>query len=125
MLGAGPRRATHSSGGRSGVSTKAAPRGNSVVVFLLLDSSADFTPWRAARSNSVGASSRSDVSMYSSRPVRSSKYELPVIPCVAGHAPLQIDALFVLVTAGIPPGTILETPSRRQRSSVGMGLAAR
>src|SRR5262245_21575974 len=125
MLGAAPKRATHSSGGSSGVSTKAAPRGNSVVVFFLLDSSADFTPWRAARSNSVGASSRFDVSMYSSRPARSSKYEFPVIPCVAGQVPLQIDALFVLVTAGIPPGTILEMPARRHRASVGMALASR
>src|SRR6516225_9617435 len=101
MPGAGPSRAIHSGAGASGVRTTAAPRCKSVVVFFLLDSSADFTPCRAARSKSVGARSRSALSMYSSRFVRPSQKELPVMPWVDGHTPQHIDALLALVTDGI------------------------
>src|SRR5215472_1295154 len=105
MSGAGPSRAIHSGAGVSAVRTTSAPRAKSVVVFFLLESSADFTPCRAARSNRVGARRRSALSMYSSRPARSSQYVLPVMPWIDGHAPQQIDALLALVTDGITART--------------------
>ena len=87
--------------------TTSAPRGSSETVFFLLDSSADLTPCRAARSNNVGARSSAALSMYSSRRARASQYELPVMPCTAGHVPQQMEALLAFVTDGITPRTAL------------------
>src|SRR5262249_54088981 len=122
---AGPRRATHSADGASAVNTTVAPRGNSETVFFLLESRADVTPNRAARSNNVGARSNVALSMYSSRWARASQYELPVMPWTAGHVPQQMEALFALVTGGITPRTALKTPRSFHRASVGIALAAR
>src|SRR5689334_8788889 len=60
--------------------------------------------------------------MYSSRPDRSSKYELPVMPCSSGHTPQQIEALLVLVTDGIVDRQRRNSPWRRHAASVGMSL---
>src|SRR5262245_35841296 len=60
--------------------------------------------------------------MYSSRPERSSKYELPVMPCWSGHTPQQMEALLVLVTDGIVARQRRKRPLRRHAVSVGMSL---
>jgi hypothetical protein len=63
--------------------------------------------------------------MYSSRPERSSKYELPVMPWISGQTPQQIDALFVLVTDGIDARTRRKIPLRRYWASTGISLCSR
>src|SRR5579871_21289 len=125
MSGAGPSRCTQSCVGVSADKIRSAPRESSVAVFFLEESSAELTPCFLARSNSVGARSRSAVSMYSSLPLRSSKYEFPVMPCCSGNTPQQMDALLVLVTEGIVPLTRRKRPCSRHRASTGMSLWSR
>src|SRR5262245_33794237 len=124
MGGALPSRASHSGDGASAASRTSAPRPESAVVFFLLVSSAERTPWRAARSNRVGARSRSALSMYSSAPVFSSRKELPMMPCVAGQVPQQIEVLLALVTLGMIALASAKTPPAAQRFRVGIGLSA-
>jgi len=50
----------------------------------------------------------------------SSKYELPVIPCVSGHEPVQSEALFTLVTLGMTASTCAERPRAAIRSRTGI-----
>src|SRR6201998_2428048 len=112
MAGGGPSFSTHSAGASSGVSAMVVPRLRREIVFFLLEMRAEDTPRSEACSKSVGAINRSAVSMYSSRPVFVSKYELPVIPCSLGNTPQQMDELFAFVTAGTIPFTCLYSPSR-------------
>src|SRR5262249_61712723 len=95
------RRLTIAADGASAASRLSAARPSSAGVFFLLVSRAERTPWRAARSNRVGTSSRSALSIYSSAPVFSSRKELPMMPCVAGQVPQQIEVLLALVTLGM------------------------
>src|SRR5579859_6629900 len=101
MSGAFPSRWIHSGPGFSGDMIVSAPAARSVVVLILEESRADFTPCFCARWNRVGARTRSAVCMYSSRPVRSSRYEFPVMPCSLGHTPQQMDVVLVFVTDGM------------------------
>ena len=84
-----------------------APVRSSVWVFFFAVMRADFKPCDAPRSNTVGASTISDLSMYSSLRVCRSKYEFAVIPCTEGGTPQQIPVLLTLVTLGIMALTVL------------------
>src|SRR5262250_2645936 len=123
MFGAGPSWLTHSFGGFSAASTTRAPRANKVMVFCFADNNAEATPADAARSNSVGRNTRSELSMYNSWPVASSKKKLAVIPCASGQAPQHTLALLAFVTEGITPGTVLRIPCRPHLASTGISLA--
>ena len=84
-----------------------APVRSSVWVFFFAVMSADLYPCGAARSKTVGVSTISALSMYSSLRVCRSKYEFAVIPCSEGGTPQQMPVLLTLVTVGIIALTVL------------------
>ena len=84
-----------------------APVRRSDWVFFFAVMRADLYPCGAARSNTVGASTISDLSMYSSLRECKSKYEFAVIPCSEGGPPQQMPVLLTFVTLGITPLTVL------------------
>src|SRR5262249_13632552 len=110
MSGALPRRSIHSGPGISADRTTDAPRGSSVMGFFVDESSAERTPWAAARSNSVGASTRSALSMYSPRLLAWVQVEIPRDAVLFGPDAATDARIIGVRDRGHDPGDRLSDP---------------